>query len=83
MVVIKKRLPVYLRAVFVFVGVTRFELATPCPPGKCANRAALHPEQTLNLRICTPKCKVNVLTEHYLLDASHRRLYDDPFQDRS
>ena len=30
---------------FSFVGVARFELATPCSQSRCANRTALHPEK--------------------------------------
>ena len=34
-------------ASLLFVGMTRFELATPRPPDAYSNRAELHPEQSV------------------------------------
>ena len=38
-----------------FVGVTRFELVTPCSQSRCANRTALHPEWHLLFLKCVAK----------------------------
>ena len=40
------------------VGVPRFELGTPCSQSRCANRTALHPENTF---VFQKRCKDSVI----------------------
>ncbi len=43
----------------IFVGVARFELATPCSQSRCADRAALHPDfhAEFNFRLISSQVK--------------------------
>src|ERR1700684_3795383 len=36
-----------IASIGIMVGVAGFEPTTPCPPDKCANRAALHSDEAL------------------------------------
>ena len=43
----KTKTPIGEWSFFLFVGVVRFELTTPCSQSRCANRTALHPEKAV------------------------------------
>src|SRR3954452_11845788 len=52
-----------------FVGLTGFEPATPCPPDKCANQAALQPVLIFGRASLPEGCAGPSTLGHYLLDA--------------
>lgn len=53
-------------AVLDYVGVPRFELGTPCSQSRCANRAALHPENSFLLNCGAKLQRISHISKHFL-----------------
>lgn len=49
-----------------YVGVPRFELGTPCSQSRCANRAALHPENSFLLNCGAKLQRISHISKHFL-----------------
>ena len=56
-----------------FVGVVGFEPTTPCSQSRCANRAALHPENHLAISSPEPYWQSNDLPTDTVWSASSKR----------